>query len=111
MREQEIVLPRPPRLGVRLPELPAEDGHERGLLTYLKPSCGRTLRLAREWDADKSRADLLWDIAETLLPDLTRDQIEQLTVETVLAVMDVANQPPRAPTPPRRKGRAPRGTV
>ena len=93
MRATEIAISSGPRSGVRVPELPAPDGDPRGLLTRLKSSCLRTMELAREWDADTTKADLLWEIAATLLPDLPPEQLALLTVPTIIELMQLANQP------------------
>ena len=78
---------------VRLEDIPDPDGHAGGLKTRLKPPSAVALRLTRDWERNRQNVELLWDIAETYLPDLTRAQLELLTPETVLQVADMACQP------------------
>lgn len=93
-RDQSVEIPLPPRrkVYVRLEDLPSADG-EPGKRTLLKSPSARTLKLTRQWDQDRTQVDLLWEIAASLLPDLTPDEVEALTADSVVRVIDLANQP------------------
>jgi hypothetical protein len=61
--------------------------------TRLKPPTARTLKLNRAYEVDPTQVELLWEIAATLLPDLTPDEVELLTADTILRVAELASQP------------------
>ena len=104
-----LELPLPPRrrVYVRLEDIPAEDGHEGGFRARMKAPSACTLRLAREWQADTLNTDLLYQVAGSLLPDLTDAQLELLTVDTILRVLEMASQPIAALEALAKNGRAP----
>ena len=83
-----VEIPLPPRRQVYV--LLEDLGNKR---TTLKPPTARTLKLTRAYTADGTNVELLWEIAATLLPDLTTEEVESLTAETVVRVAELANQP------------------
>lgn len=93
MSEISLEIPLRPRrtVGVRIPDLPDPD--PRGKLTRLASPSAATLRLMRDYQTDSTRYELLWDIAGTLLPDLTPEEVERLTVETIAEVMQLVQAP------------------
>jgi hypothetical protein len=98
------------KVGVRVPELPAEDGDPRGRLTRLVPVSGQVLLLIKQWDQNRNDPVVLLEIMGHLLPDLTPEDVRQLGTGTMLELLDMAMQSvealrARASAPPA----APRG--
>jgi hypothetical protein len=95
MERDALELPLPPRrrVYVRLEDIPDPDGDPRGLRTRLKPPSACTLRLAKEWQEDTLNIDLLYQLGGSLLPELSGEQLELLTVEGILRILELASQP------------------
>jgi hypothetical protein len=81
-----------PRVGVRVPELPAADGDPRGRLTRLASINGRGLMLIKQWDQHKNDPAILLDIMALLLPDLAAEDVRQLSTGTMLQLLEMAMQ-------------------
>lgn len=92
-RDLEIPLPRRRRVFVRLEELPSDDGGE-GKRTRLREPSAVVLRLARQYDAEpESKAELLWDMAGELLPDLTEAEVAKLSAATIVTILRMSQEP------------------
>lgn len=92
-RDLDIPLPRRRRVFVRIEELPSDDDKS-GKRTRLREPSAVVLRLARQYDAEpESKAELLWEMAGELLPDLTDSEVEQLSPGTIVAILNMAKEP------------------
>lgn len=93
-RDLEIPLPLRRKIYVRLDDLKDPEGHPDGKRTRLKEPSAAVIRLGKQYDQDpEANAELLWDIAAALLPDLTAEEVAQLGYGTILRVLEIGRQP------------------
>jgi hypothetical protein len=96
---RDLVIPSPPRRKVylRIEELPDPDGDPQGRRVLLARPSAHVMRLAQQVDACTPGAaeyvTAVYDLAEALLPELSRSDVERVPAETVFYIFGLFNEP------------------
>lgn len=92
-RDLDIPLPQRRRVFVRLEDLPSDD-EKPGKRVQLRQPNAAFLRVARQYDTDpQGQPELLWQMAGILMPDLTEAEVERLSPQAVMDVIEVMKRP------------------
>lgn len=93
-RDLEIPLPQRKRLFVRLVDLTDPEGDPRGLRTRVGHITAPLLGMLRDLEADpEGKAEMVWEVAAELFPDLTPEQVRQVDPVDIHAAIQVLMTP------------------
>jgi hypothetical protein len=96
---RDLIIPSPPRRKVylRIEELPDPDGDPQGRRVLLARPSAHVMRLAQQVDAvapgSAEYVTAVYDLAEALLPELSRADVEHVPAETVFYIFALFNEP------------------
>jgi hypothetical protein len=96
---RDLVIPSPPRRKVylRIEELPDPDGDPQGRRVLLARPSAHVMRLAQAVDTctpgSAEYVTAVYDLAEALLPELSRADVERVPAETVFYIFGLFNEP------------------